>query len=295
MAGFPIFTPPSPAPFFNLPNQPDYSGGIAAGISGIGDSFRANRAEDFAAQKLADEKAYNEAQIAATQDRTNVARLGVGADLAKLGLTFDTTGGSGTSTPGSGVSPTGGPDWGGSGFKPIPGYKAPPDAATVTATGELSRAYETSPGVTRYRATSPSVKYLAANVDNNAAVSDIAYIYGIAKIFDPTSTVSNGEVHMTEGLASIKEVLQGYLNQKIAGGAALSPEARRQMVTLAQSVVDQYRTQAEADYNFARKQVKALGLDPDTVLKPLDTPFDMATIPPPTPAGGTPPQPPTPR
>ena len=71
--------------------------------------------------------------------------------------------------------------------------------------------------------------------------ADLDLVYGLAKIFDPTSVVREGETVMVRDTASLPDWLQGAING-VNGGAKLQKATRIALMTEAKTRMDQYRS-----------------------------------------------------
>jgi hypothetical protein len=139
----------------------------------------------------------------------------------------------------------------------------------------MSHDWAEGEGVSKYRKTYPQLASMASAGYDTTSTSDFDFIYGMAQIFDPNSSVRESEQGMVINSQSIPASLKQQIQRlTVRGGPGLGTDIRRQLVETVGRRVEQYRLQAERETEYARKRAQRNGVDPDDVtmeLPPLPT------------------------
>lgn len=157
-------------------------------------------------------------------------------------------------------------------FKP----DAPPDGPKPSDRLALYKDYENAPETQSYNTLATTLGSLSTAINDNSKVSDLDFIYGVAKALDPTSVVRESEGQMVVDSQGLAPSVLGRLNS-IIGGGSLTAQKRRELYALVQRRAGEYRKQAEARRNYTLKIGNGIIGEED--LRPLPPLIDLPPIP----------------
>lgn len=130
----------------------------------------------------------------------------------------------------------------------------------------FTKDYEAAPEVQAYYTLVGTLGSLSKAVYDNSKISDLDFVYGVAKALDPTSVVRESEGQMVVDAQGLAPSLLGTLNGMLGGGQ-MTPEARKQLFALVERRAREYGKLA------ATKRENVLitgdGVIDDTMLRPL--------------------------
>lgn len=158
------------------------------------------------------------------------------------------------------------PARGQSGAATLPGGAVVPDVNSRRGETDLRREFEGLPEVKSYKLAFPAFASVKDAASRNTPQADINLVYGIAKIFDPTSVVREGEYATVANSPNIPDRIKGVI-QYVSGGGKLSPEAKAKFVAEAESRVKSYEAEVNKAKNSYGGIVKQYGYNPDNVFQ----------------------------
>ena len=197
------------------------------------------------------------------------------------------------------------------GAAPIPVTQSPNNAATVNAslanaaalrdqaqatrdaakiqTGfsnekALRQEFEGLPEVKAYKLAYPAFAAIKDAATRDTPQADINIVYGIAKIFDPTSVVREGEYATVANSPNIPDRLKGTINY-VTGGGRLTPEVKQKLIAEAAGRVAAFKAEHDKARGSYEGIAKSQGMNPASVFAAMgDAPQGPATSG--TPSGG---------
>lgn len=130
----------------------------------------------------------------------------------------------------------------------------------------LYKDYENAPETVAFHTLSQTLGSLSGSINDPSKVSDLDFVYGVAKAMDPNSVVRESEGQMVVDSQGLAPSLLGRINS-IVGGGELTPEKRRELYNLVSRRAAEYRKTAEE----RRKYTLAVGrgIIGDEDLRPL--------------------------
>jgi len=142
------------------------------------------------------------------------------------------------------------------------------DAASIT-TGfknetDLRKEFEGLPEVKNYKQAYPAYASIVDAAKRNTTQSDINIVYGLAKLYDPTSVVREGEYATVANSPNIPEKIKGYA-QFLAGGGRLSEETKKQILAEAKGRIGSYEGEVRKAKTSYEGIAKKRGMDPANV------------------------------
>ena len=137
----------------------------------------------------------------------------------------------------------------------------------------LRKEFNTLPEVVGYKAAIPAFKAVEDASKRLTPQSDINLIYGIAKLYDPTSVVREGEYATIANSQAIPERIKS-LAQQIQGNGKLTPETRAQLMVEARQRIGTL----QGEYNGAKSTYEGIAnkrqLDTGNVFAPVGQGID---------------------
>ena len=137
----------------------------------------------------------------------------------------------------------------------------------------LRKEFNTLPEVVGYKAAIPAFKAVQDAATRLTPQSDINIIYGIAKLYDPTSVVREGEYATIANSQAIPERIKS-LAQQIQGKGKLTPETRAQLMVEARQRIGTL----QGEYNGAKSTYEGIAkkrqLDMANVFAPVGKGID---------------------
>jgi hypothetical protein len=137
-------------------------------------------------------------------------------------------------------------------LKPISGGPADPMRPGGDATADfkdiasIRKEIQDLPSYKSYSAALPIYQTMVSASGRDSKAADLNMVYGLAKIYDPTSVVREGETVMVRDTASLPDWLVGTING-LNGGARLQPETRKAMMDEAGSRIESYKSAFETN------------------------------------------------
>lgn len=149
---------------------------------------------------------------------------------------------------------------------PIQGYEKPGEAVNPKDRLPFISSYENDPQVQGYNVMASTLGSLTGAVYDNSKVSDLEYIYGIAKALDPTSVVRESEAGMVLEAQGLDEATLGRLNG-LLGGGTLSPAQRIELLKLVRRRAQSLEpfVKSKRDYTLRVGQ----GVIDDSMIRPV--------------------------
>jgi hypothetical protein len=113
--------------------------------------------------------------------------------------------------------------------------------------------------------------YNAFNLSSKGnANADGALIYNLAKIYDPSGAVQQGDVNTIIGNRDIPTNIQLFAQKFKAGGGTFTPKERNNMKQIIDGVIAERKKSIEPSLNTYRKINKGLGGDDSAIYNPYD-------------------------
>lgn len=122
--------------------------------------------------------------------------------------------------------------------------------------------------LTRYAQGSPP----DGNFNNS---TDLAIIYGIAKLFDPDSAVREGELTLTQALGTLPERLRVLIGRNFDGTGTLPAQVRADLLHAGQQKMLQAKEQWDTLVEDYTRRATRGSVDPDDVIRTMGTPKDL--------------------
>jgi hypothetical protein len=148
---------------------------------------------------------------------------------------------------------------------PAPG-SVPPKFDDVSG---MRKEIQQLPAYKNLAAAAPIYKSMAETAGRDSKASDLNLVYGLGKIMDPTSVVREGEMIMVKNTASLPDWLQGAISS-LNGGAALTPETRKAIMTEAYGRVKGYNDEFQQNMGQYQGIVQRNGINPADVIPEID-------------------------
>lgn len=153
--------------------------------------------------------------------------------------------------------------------------KATRDAASINAgygrEQDLRKEFQSLPEVKNYKHAIPAFKGIEDAIKRDTPQSDINIVYGIAKLYDPTSVVREGEYATVANSPNIPDRIKGYANY-LAGGGRLTKKVKDEIYAEARSRMQSF----EGEYQGARGDFESIasrsGSDPTRIFPRPDVP-----------------------
>lgn len=133
---------------------------------------------------------------------------------------------------------------------------------------DLRKEFEGLTEVKNYKQAYPAFAAVKDAAARNTPQSDINIVYAIAKLYDPTSVVREGEYATVANSPNIPERIKGYA-QYLQGGGRLSPETKRQLVQEAQGRIQTYKAEVDKARGSYEQIAKRRNIDPGSVFQDM--------------------------
>jgi hypothetical protein len=134
---------------------------------------------------------------------------------------------------------------------------------------KVGKNFEGSTGFQRYQLVAPTLNSMYKSINDPTAMADLDFVYGLAKILDPTSVVRESEAGMVIDAQGIAPSVLGRLNKFMTGEQAMSPKVRAELFSVAQRRAEELRLQADQERGHFAVPLQKQGLDPETYLQQL--------------------------
>jgi hypothetical protein len=105
--------------------------------------------------------------------------------------------------------------------------------------------------------------------DKANPATDSTLIYGLAKIYDPSGAVQQGDINTIKGSRSIPQNVIG-LADKIARGGTLTEQERNNIMSTAYNMVNSYSKNVQNDVDTYKSFAKNFGADPNQIKSPFE-------------------------
>lgn len=132
---------------------------------------------------------------------------------------------------------------------------------------KIGKDFQTQPGFERLQQIAPTVESMVRSLEDPSAMADLDFVYGLAKILDPTSVVRESEAGMVIDSQGIAPSLLGQLNRILSGNQAMLPEIRQKLVGVAVRRAEQLRQQAVKEREFYERMARENQFNPDVYLQ----------------------------
>jgi hypothetical protein len=109
-----------------------------------------------------------------------------------------------------------------------------------------------------------------AHKDQANPATDSTLIYGLAKIYDPSGAVQQGDIATIKGKRSIPESVVG-LADRISRGGTLTKQERDNVISTAYSMVNSYSKSVQPDVDTYRSFSKSFGANPEQIKNPFES------------------------
>lgn len=103
--------------------------------------------------------------------------------------------------------------------------------------------------------------------ENPNRLNDLNLVFGLAKMFDPTSVVRENEQGQIVASASVADRLAGYISA-LNGGTTFSPQLRAQLLREAEGRYSAARQAYDVEADAYRDLARSYGVDPGRVIPP---------------------------
>ena len=120
----------------------------------------------------------------------------------------------------------------------------------------LRKEFDDLPEVKSYKLAKTAYKSIEDATKRNTTASDINIVYGIAKLYDPTSVVREGEYATVANSPNIPEKIKG-LAQYLSNGGRLTPQVKADILAEAQGRMAAY----EGEYLPQRQNYEKIAKD----------------------------------
>lgn len=165
------------------------------------------------------------------------------------------------------------------GFKWAPraqavGQTAPAPAGTVSPaenSTKLRKEFNDLPTVKNYEQALPAYRAIEDAATRDTTQSDINVVYGLAKLYDPTSVVREGEYATVANSPNIPERVKGWASY-IAGGGRLTGAVKAQILDEARGRIGTYESGYKKDRDSYTSIAERTGGDSSLVFPQPFTP-----------------------
>ncbi len=159
------------------------------------------------------------------------------------------------------------PGYRGSGGREAPLSGGPADPAAgenrIRNERELRREYE---GVTQeYRNVRQAFQKVEASLAQATGIGDIGGIFGIMKVFDPTSTVREGEQASVQNSAGVPEYIRSLYNRAVSG-ELLTPQQRADILAVGRAQFGTYEQGYQRRVSDFTRMANDYGIDPRNIV-----------------------------
>lgn len=132
---------------------------------------------------------------------------------------------------------------------------------------KLQKNFEGQPSMSNLQNIAPTLKSMYRSIGDPSAMADLNFVYGLAKILDPTSVVRESEAGMVIDSQGIAPQLLGKLNKMLSGEQAMSRETRINLYKVAASRAEEMRNAALEERAHAAGEMTSIGAPADTYLR----------------------------
>jgi hypothetical protein len=149
------------------------------------------------------------------------------------------------------------------------GMAAPGGAAGAAIDDPLkiSKDYQSQDGFERTKMVAPTIASMYRSLNDPSAMADLDFVYGLAKILDPTSVVRESEAGMVIDSQGIGPALLGQLNKIATGQQAMLPDIRKKLFEVAYRRAQELQGQAKGEREFFSNMAVENDINPDTYLQ----------------------------
>jgi hypothetical protein len=140
---------------------------------------------------------------------------------------------------------------------------APPKFDDVTS---LRKEISALPEVKNYTVALPAYNTMVRASKDNSAAGDLAFVYGLAKVFDPDSVVREGEMKFSEASQSIPEQVLGTIRRVVAGETRLDANTKEQLIGVVNQRMTEMKQQYDTRLGGFQPTFDAYKIDPKLVL-----------------------------
>jgi hypothetical protein len=105
--------------------------------------------------------------------------------------------------------------------------------------------------------------------DSSNPATDSTLIYGLAKIYDPSGAVQQGDINTIKGSRSIPQSVIGFA-EKVNRGGTLTPDERDNIMSTAFNLVNSYSKQVQPDVDTYRSFSSTFKADPSQIKNPFE-------------------------
>ena len=108
-----------------------------------------------------------------------------------------------------------------------------------------------------------------AHKDKANPATDSTLVYGLAKIYDPTGAVQQGDLKTIVGNKSIPQTVVAAA-QSLSRGGTLTEQQRDNLMSTAHTIVTQQKKNIQPDVDVYKSFSKSFNADPDQIKNPFD-------------------------
>jgi len=110
---------------------------------------------------------------------------------------------------------------------------------------------------------------VGAAKDKENPATDSTLIYGLAKIYDPSGAVQQGDINTIKGSRSIPENVKGFAD-RLSRGGSLTEQERNNIMSTAYGMVNSYSKNVQSDVDTFKSFAKSFGADPNQIKSPFE-------------------------
>jgi hypothetical protein len=135
--------------------------------------------------------------------------------------------------------------------------------------GKLRREYEDA--TKEYRNVRQAFQKVEASLGLATGIGDIGGIFGIMKVFDPTSTVREGEQASVQNSAGVPEYIRSLYNRAVSG-ELLTPDQRRDIIAVGNAQFGTYEQGYQRRVADFTRMAEDYGIDPRNIVGSSEEP-----------------------